>query len=183
MRLFWRKGYAGTSLSDLTAATGVNRPSLYATFGNKEALFSRALDRYLRGPFRYFRTALTAPTAREVMKHLLKGGAGLATDATSPTGCLWVRGALSHGDGPAALRREMAAGRRAGESALTTRFLQAAAEGDLPAGVDPTSLARYVQAVHFGMQVQAATGLGRAELNGVVEVALRALPGPVDSPN
>jgi AcrR family transcriptional regulator len=48
--VFWRKGYEGASLSDLTKALGVNRPSLYAAFGDKEALFRKALDRYLKGP-------------------------------------------------------------------------------------------------------------------------------------
>src|ERR1700690_3933812 len=46
LRVFWKKGYEGTALSDLTAAMGINRPSIYATFGNKEALFRKALDRY-----------------------------------------------------------------------------------------------------------------------------------------
>src|SRR5687768_6284787 len=92
MRVFWRKGYAATSLSDLTAATGINRASLYATFGNKESLFQRALDRYTQGPFSYFRGALEAPTAREVVERLLQGSVNVATDPRYPPGCLWVRG-------------------------------------------------------------------------------------------
>ena len=66
LQLFWEKGYEGTSLSDLTRAMGINRPSLYAAFGNKEALFRRVLDRYAEGPAAYFREALTEPTARAV---------------------------------------------------------------------------------------------------------------------
>jgi len=64
LSVFWRKGYEGASLSDLTKAVGVNRPSLYAAFGDKEALFRKALDRYLHGPAAYIREALKEPTAR-----------------------------------------------------------------------------------------------------------------------
>ena len=94
-RVFWRKGYLGTSMSDLTEATGVNRPSLYAAFGNKEALFRKVMDRYGEGPFAHFAEALAAPTGREVAERLLRGGAALATDPRTPPGCLWVRGSLS----------------------------------------------------------------------------------------
>src|ERR1051326_7706866 len=64
--VFWRKGYEGASLPDLTRAMGINRPSLYAAFGNKEELFRRAVDRYVEGPASYVRWALEAPTARAV---------------------------------------------------------------------------------------------------------------------
>src|ERR1700682_5422195 len=77
LRVFWRKGYEGASLSDLTRAVGVNRPSLYAAFGDKEALFRKALDRYLNGPAAYHRHALQEPTARAVVARLLRGDAYL----------------------------------------------------------------------------------------------------------
>src|SRR5687768_2471443 len=66
--VFWRKGYEGASLSDLTEAMGINRPSLYAAFGNKEALFRRVLERYAQGPACYVREAAEAPTARGVFE-------------------------------------------------------------------------------------------------------------------
>ncbi|MBW3661120.1 MAG: TetR/AcrR family transcriptional regulator [Gemmatimonadetes bacterium] len=179
MRVFWRKGYESTSLSDLTAATGVNRPSLYTAFGNKESLFRHVLDHYMQGPSGYFPEALAAPTAREVVERLLRGAVNLATDARSPTGCLWVRGALSYGDGPPRMRREMYARRRAGERALSDRLEEARASGDLPPDADPEALARFYQTAHFGIQVQAACGARRADLEKVVEEALRALPAPV----
>ncbi|MGV0105655.1 TetR/AcrR family transcriptional regulator [Nostoc sp. DSM 114160] len=65
MYVFWRKGYLGTSLSDLTEAMGINRPSLYAAFGNKESLFRKVLARYADGPSAYLREALKEPTARQ----------------------------------------------------------------------------------------------------------------------
>src|SRR5438552_872534 len=85
LQVFWRKGYEGTSLSDLTRAMGINRPSLYAAFGDKEALFRKVLDRYVEGPSAYVREALEEPTARAVVERLLLGTAELLTDmAPSP---------------------------------------------------------------------------------------------------
>src|SRR5688572_21010672 len=80
LKVFWRKGYEGASLPDLTRAMGINRPSLYAAFGNKESLFRKALDRYAEGPGRYVRAALAAPTAREVVERLLLGAVEVRSD-------------------------------------------------------------------------------------------------------
>src|SRR5213594_2671193 len=79
MEVFWRKGYEGASLPDLTKAMGINRPSMYAAFGNKEALFRRALDRYAQGPAHYVSDALNAPTAREAIERLFFGVIDLVT--------------------------------------------------------------------------------------------------------
>src|ERR1700691_2548703 len=97
MREFWRKGFEGASLADLTKAMGINRPSLYAAFGDKEALFRKVLDRYADGPARYVREALQEPTARAVMERLLRGAAEISADRHSPRGCLMVQGALACG--------------------------------------------------------------------------------------
>ncbi len=70
LKVFWRKGYEGASLPDLTKAMGINRPSLYAAFGNKEELFRKALDRYSEGPACHVREALSEPTARKVVEKL-----------------------------------------------------------------------------------------------------------------
>ncbi len=86
LQVFWRKGYEGASLSDLTKAMGINRPSLYAAFGDKEALFRKALDRYTDGPAAYVREALHQPTARAVAERLLRGAADLLTETSSTFG-------------------------------------------------------------------------------------------------
>src|ERR1043166_8713081 len=91
LQVFWRKGYEGTSLSELTKAMGINRPSLYAAFGNKEALFRKALDRYGEGPAGYVRAAMEAPTARGVIEALLHGTAKMLSDPRHPRGCLVVQ--------------------------------------------------------------------------------------------
>jgi AcrR family transcriptional regulator len=176
LAVFWRKGYEGTSLPDLTRAMGINRPSLYAAFGNKEALFRRALDRYDAGPAGYVREALKEPTARAVAERLLRGTIDLLTGPRNPRGCLLVHGALACGEAAESLRQELASRRAAAEGALRRRFERALADADLPASTDPADLARYVVTVIHGMAVQAAGGTSRAALRRVADLAMRAWP-------
>src|SRR5438876_11895331 len=95
LKVFWRKGYEGSSLEDLTRAMRINRPSLYAAFGNKQALFRKALDRYAAGPACYVRDALGAATARAVVERRFHGRIDLLPDRGHPRGCVMVKGALS----------------------------------------------------------------------------------------
>jgi AcrR family transcriptional regulator len=176
LEVFWRKGYEGTSLPDLTKAMGINRPSLYAAFGNKENLFRKALDRYDEGPAAYIREALDEPTGRAVVARLLRGAVDLLTDPRTPAGCLMVQGALACGEAADPIRQELASRRAAGMAAIRQRLEHAIAEGDLPAHADASDLARYVTTVIYGMAVQAAGGASRDELQRVVETALQAWP-------
>jgi len=176
MMVFWRKGFEGTSLPDLTKAMGINRPSLYAAFGNKESLFRKALDRYAEGPIAFGREALNEPTARKVAERLLRGAVDMLTCPGNPKGCLWVQGALACGEEAQSLRKELIMRRKKGEAAICRRFARAVAEGDLPADADPADLARYIAMTNAGMAVLAAGGAGREELLRVVEMALRAWP-------
>ena len=162
--VFWRKGYEGASLPNLTRAMGINRPSLYAAFGNKEALFRRAVDRYVEGPAGHVGEALREPTARKVVEKLLRGSIDLVTGPRNPRGCLLVQSALVCGDTAEAIRREVIKRRAAGEAALRERFEQARAEADLPANADPAELARYITTLLYGMSVQAAGGATRKQL-------------------
>jgi AcrR family transcriptional regulator len=115
MKVFWQQGYEGASLSDLTRATGLSRPSLYAAFGNKEALFRTALDHYADTHMAFMRRALQEPTAREVVDALLRGFIASATDPRTPAGCLTVGAALTSGPSADAVRAELTARRLAGE--------------------------------------------------------------------
>ena len=142
LEVFWRKGYEGTTLPDLTRAMGINRPSLYAAFGNKEALFRRVIDRYVEGPAAFFSEALTEPRARAVAERLLRGTIDTVTAPNGPRGCLIVQGALACSEAAESVRRELAARRSAGEAAIRARFERAKADGDLPADSDPADLAR-----------------------------------------
>jgi AcrR family transcriptional regulator len=176
MTVFWTKGYEGTSLSDLTEAMGINRPSLYAAYGNKQELFRKALERYGEGPSSYERTALVRPTARAVAEGLLRGAADVQTDPGTPAGCLAVLGTTYCGEDSSPVGKIVIGFRRAGHAAIRERFERARSEGDLPADADPKELTNYIGTVVCGMAVLAATGATRMDLEGVIERAMRAWP-------
>ena len=177
LQVFWEKGYEGASLSDLTAAMGINRPSLYAAYGNKEELFRKALARYAQNVESFLGEHLARPTAREAVESLL----GALVDALScpdnPQGCLTVRCHLAGTEAAESVRHELARQRQRSEALLRGRLEQAQAEGELPAGADPGDLARYFATVQQGMSVQAAGGATHEQLRGVVRTALAAWPG------
>ena len=177
MRVFWQKGYEGTTLANLTAAMGVNRPSLYAAFGDKEALFRKVLDRYADGPAAYMKTALNAPTARNAVEQLLFGAVDLLTNPANPSMCLIAQGILACGEAADPLRREVAARRRRGESLLRARLERAVSEGELPAETDATGLARYFVTVLRGLGISAVSGASREELIGIAQMALHVWTG------
>jgi AcrR family transcriptional regulator len=176
LEVFWRKGYEGASLSELTEAMGINRPSLYAAFGNKEELFRKALDRYADGPAAYTREALNAPTARGVLERLLHGAAEALTHPDYPPGCLGVHGALSCGEAAESIRDELSARRAAYVVLLRQRLERARTEGDLATDIACADLARLVMTVMQGMAVQAAGGASREDLRRVAEMMLRTWP-------
>ena len=176
LQQFWRKGYEGTSIADLTQALGINRPSLYAAFGNKEGLFRKVLERYLSGTGSAIETALEEPTARAVVERILYYYADAAGERNRPSGCLLVQGALACSEESEPIRRELAACRRSGELALTQRLKRAQAAGDLRADENPAELSRFVWTVCHGLAVQATAGATRAEQRRTVARALRAWP-------
>jgi AcrR family transcriptional regulator len=176
LRVFWEKGFEGASLSNLTTAMGINRPSLYAAFGSKEALFRQAVDRYMEAHGGHVWQALEQPTARLVALHALYGTADVLTEPGNPVGCLLVQGALACDESSHSVRCDLAARRAAGEAAIRARFERAVSEGDLPVDANPADLARLVTTVMWGMAVQARGGVGRQELRRVADLALTSWP-------
>ena len=176
LQVFWHKGYLGTSLTDLTEAMGINRPSLYAAFGNKETLFRKVLDLYQEQQTPYMRQALEEPTARRVIERMMHGVVDLLTNPDNPPRCLFAQTVLSCADPSDPLHQDLAKRRVLIEVTIRDRFERAMAEGDLPSDTDPTTLARFVLTVNFGLSVQAASGASRTELLQVVEMALQACP-------
>ncbi|WP_127502592.1 TetR/AcrR family transcriptional regulator [Actinoplanes solisilvae] len=174
--VFWQHGYEGASLGDLTEAMGINRPSLYAAYGNKEQLFRRAVTRYAEVDMAYVREALAQPTAYGVIEKLLRDNADALTRPDRPAGCLSIQGGIASGSDDGEIARFLADSRRGGERALAERLKRAVDEGDLPAGTDAATLARYVMTVSEGNAVHAAAGVDRASLQATVDLALRALP-------
>jgi len=176
LKVFWRKGYDGASLTDLTEAMGITRPSLYCAFGNKEALFRKALDLYEREKLAYIDCGLSAPTAYAVAEGLLMGACDAQTDPETP-GCMSVNSVLSCGGvASESVRAELASVVAGIQAKIIARFQRAKDEGDLDADCDPAELTGFLMTLSQGMAVQASTGMSREALRRVVGMALQAWP-------
>jgi AcrR family transcriptional regulator len=175
MNVFWRKGYEGTSLTDLTEAMGIARPSLYAAFGNKESLFLRVLDLYAREKLGYVREALAAPTARGFVEGLLNGVLTAQSSDCDPRGCLAVMTTMQGSAEVKPIREEVFARHAIGHAAFVARFERAKAESDLAPSADSEGLARLVAAMAQGI-IQASSGATPAELQALVNSALAMWP-------
>jgi AcrR family transcriptional regulator len=176
MLVFWRHGYEGASTANLTNAMGISTTSMYAAFGNKEKLFRKALERYTEGPSAYLARAMEEPTALGVAAAILAGTVRTTTRPANPQGCLGVHGALTASDSGQEIRNLLVAWRNNGYSCVRERFQRAVDDGDLPADTDPGLLARYVTTFAYGIAVQAASGVGRDELQEMADAALRNWP-------
>ncbi|WP_436844067.1 TetR/AcrR family transcriptional regulator [Streptomyces canus] len=176
MLVFWEHGYEGASTACLTNAMGISTTSMYAAFGNKEELFRKALKRYTEGPSAYLARALEEPTARDVATAILAGTVRTTTRPAHPHGCLGVQGALSTSDSGQEVRDLLVAWRSDGHACVRDRFQRAVDDGDLPAGTDAGLLARYVTTFAYGIAVQAASGVGRDELQDLADAALHNWP-------
>ncbi|MFE7506177.1 TetR/AcrR family transcriptional regulator [Promicromonospora sp. NPDC057488] len=174
VEVFWRQGYEGTAVAELTERMGVNKPSLYAVFGTKEELFQQVVRRYAEVELAYFRDALTRPTALEVVRDYLDRNAAALTQPDRPPGCLSIQGGLSANPAHSTVTQFLASSRRAGEDALAERLTRARDEGDLPADADPVALARYVMVVSEGQAVHASAGATREELVQSAAIAVSA---------
>lgn len=178
MVFFWQHGYEGASLAGLTEAMGISTTSMYATFGNKEQLFRKALQRYDDHPEGYLEPALREPTTRGVATVLLNGVVNGTTRPDMPHGCLGVQSAVVTSDGAAQIRELLNERRRRIDARLNERFERAADEGDLPAGTTPAVLARFLSMTMSGIAVQAAGGVSREELQAMADAVLQAWPSP-----
>lgn len=176
MELFWRKGYEGTSLTDLTDGMGITKPSLYGVFGSKEGLFLKALERYEQTKMNFFYEALKEPKARDVAEKILRGFANAQTPESGPSGCLGINGALACSEAAAEIQKCLVENRHRGENMLGERFSRAAEEGDLPDGHEPYDLARYIMTISQGTAIQAASGADRTALYRVVDMAMQFWP-------
>jgi AcrR family transcriptional regulator len=177
LRVFWSKGYEGASLTDLTEAMGITRPSLYAAFGNKEALFRKALDLYEREKLAYVGEALAAPTSRQVVERMLTGALELQTSECQPRGCLGVISTMSCGADAESVRADLTARRASSQQALINRMQQAKDEGDLPPETDVEGITNYLLAILQGMSVQAGSGASKEQLQELVRTSVAMWPG------
>jgi len=169
--VFWRQGYDGASIAELTAAMGINPPSLYAAFDSKEGLFLAVLDRYCDRRSAFIAWVVAGTSARDVAERALYGMIELATDSNEPAGCLLVKGQLTCSSAPPAVPRRLIGARVLAHEALHER-LRCAPDLVGDAGV----LARFLSTMSDGIGLQAQSGASRIELREMVAEALRAWP-------
>ena len=178
MRLFWEKGYDGTSLTELASVMGITKPSLYAAFKDKETLFEQALAHYADGPNSFANRAYSMPTAREIVEALLEGAVNVSSCATGPRGCLFTQATLAQDP---TVREKAAKDGRRGEKMLARRLRKAQIAGEIPEETDCDALALYVKTVALGITVQGASGYSRNDLKKVMTEAMLAWPSQAPS--
>src|SRR6185437_3298858 len=172
LRVFWLKGYDGASLSDLTRAMGINRPSMYAAFGNKEQLYCQTLDRYSRSRSEGLKEFAAAATAREGVELLLRQAVENVTDPKNPGGgCFGVQGAMTCFNMSRQVKEHIGDMHVASERVFRERFNRAIEAGELPRG-SAADLARYCAVMVQGLSLQAKAGGSRKELHRVVDLYL-----------
>ena len=177
LKVFWRKGYEGASLTDLTEAMGITRPSLYCAFGNKEELFKKALDLYEREKLTFVDKALAAPTACQAIETFLYSACDLYASDPDTLGCMGVNSVLScQGVASESVRQELIARRIDVQSRIRARLERAQAEGEFGPEIDPEGLAVFVITIGQGIALQAQQGASRETLRQVVATALQACP-------
>jgi len=180
--VFLAKGFTGASLDELAAAAGLNRPSLYAAFGDKERLFLEAVDRYQCGPGDSARVLADAPTARVAIERLLVEAAAELTRPDHPAGCMIVTSAMNCSAGSAHLHGALRDRRVASEARIKAAIDSGVKRRELPAGTSAAALAKFYMTVLEGMTIQARDGATREQLLAVAETALRAWPASAPSP-
>lgn len=178
LQLFWRHGYEGTSIADLTAAMGATPPSLYAVFGSKERLYREAMDLYgaTYGGFPA-RARAEEPTARRAVERTLREAIDVYAAGPHPRGCMLATGAVTCAPEHQGVARDLTRRRRAAVADLKARLDRAVTEGELEAATDTAGLAAFYAAVVQGLSIQARDGVGRKVLESIADAALRVWPG------
>lgn len=175
MRVFWEKSYEGTTMADLTEATGLNRSSIHAAFGSKGGLFLKVVERYWEGPLSHIPKALAEQALPGVVEALIRGTVNFLSTPGNPKGCLSIHGALVCGTNGERVMQIMAERRKTTESTIRKRIQQAQREGELRGEVNAADYARYIAAIMTGLVVQSLNGANRAELTRLADMALQFL--------
>lgn len=166
--VFGRHGYDGSTITELTAAMGLNSPSIYAAFGSKRGLFDAVIRRCSAREDEHWTWVLAAPTAESVVKRLL------TTSPEQASSRVLVHAGLAMGNENADIPPALLQRRQTAERKLRDRFEEAKRAGDLPANADASRLASYVTAVHDGLAVKAAGGALPGDLKEAASQAVAA---------
>lgn len=179
MKAFWRNGFAGTSMSDLTGATGLTKPSLYAAYGNKEGLFKESLHRYIRVQSDT-RAALYAPdlSLKDRVANYLRASVELASDPNAPGGCFILASTCEASSEamPLEARKTVNEINTNTRSRVTDFFEQEQAEGHLTSAASPERLADYFLVLQAGLVLAAQKGTDPVALDGLIDHAVSTLP-------
>jgi AcrR family transcriptional regulator len=175
MLLFWERGYEGTSMADLTQAMGLNPSSIYAAFGDKHALFSLAVKRYVEIRAQSATKALEEPTLEKFIQALFDNTVAFLSMPGHPPTCMTLSGAVGCSLDATPARDLLKRIRRQNEVALRQRLIKARKSGELPKGVDVDDYTRYLSTIIAGLSIQAANGSTKAELKRTAQMALRHL--------
>jgi AcrR family transcriptional regulator len=179
MDSFWKTGYSGTSLDEITAATGMNRPSLYAAFGDKRALYLKALGHY----WHIASAALHADLAQggslsEALMRVYEGALSIYfSDDGHARGCFVIGTAVTEAMEDREVRDSLAETIRVFDSRLEAYFRMAQVNGDLKGDADPASLAILATATMHTIAVRARAGVSRADLQDLARKAVTAICG------
>lgn len=176
MGVFWAKGFAGASMSDLTAAMGIASPSLYAAFGSKESLYRAALEYYVALHKEVVRRIMELPTAHESIEGLLRNAVTVFSRTDFPSGCMVEQTAGEACDMSAELVASLREMRAANDQNFSARLRKGVEDGDVPAGTDIRAVAAFYATVHKGLSLSARGGTGSEELNSAVTSAMAAWP-------
>ncbi|GLH71619.1 TetR family transcriptional regulator [Geothrix limicola] len=179
LSVFWRRGYEGASISELTAVMGLSKPSLYAAFGDKETLYLRSLEHYLEHRIRQHATLLTTePNARKAIRRFLDAMVDMLTDLELPGGCFIITGAANCGGAstPESVETALRKALQKGELALRHCLRRAQEAGQALPDIEPNHLAAFFNTCLAGLAVHAKSGAPRAKLQAVVEAAMAVWP-------
>jgi AcrR family transcriptional regulator len=175
MLLFWERGYEGASMADLTQAMGLNPSSIYAAFGDKQALFQLVVKRYLESRAQYAARALEEPTLERVVRALFDNTVAFLTAPGHPPTCMTLAGAVGCSLEAAPARDLMREIRNQNQVAIRERLLKARKSGELAKEIDVDDYTRYLSTILAGLSIQAANGSTKTELKRTARMALRHL--------
>jgi AcrR family transcriptional regulator len=183
MDTFWDAGYAGTSLDDLSAATGMNRPSLYAAFGDKRALYLKALERYrASGRAALKETLALDQPLRQVLRQVYaKALAVYLSGEEAARGCFAIGTAATEAVGNPEVRAFLAETVRSLDDAFEARIRFARDRGELKPEADPAALARLASAVMHTLAIRSRAGEPRPALEAVAEAGVNLICGPASN--